>query len=113
MVVAATDERQAGIVFGTARRMVELDEALTSRVQVYGSWRPSVAHHSKSLPAEPKRLEGLDFTTAIRDEIGVVSRETTRLWPWRQGKRETSTPLVDQCRVVTAVLARQDHWEVW
>lgn len=86
MVVAATDERQAGIVFGTARRMVELDEALTSRVQVYKNRlvAPERGASFQVLPAEPKRLEGLDFTTAIRDEIGVVSRETTRLWPWRK-----------------------------
>jgi phage terminase large subunit-like protein len=32
VVVAATDERQAGIVFATAARMVELSEDLPSRV---------------------------------------------------------------------------------
>jgi len=35
VVVVATDERQAGIVFGAARRMVELHDDLAGRVQTY------------------------------------------------------------------------------
>ena len=35
VMVVAVDERQAGIVFGIARRMVELDDRLASRVQVF------------------------------------------------------------------------------
>jgi phage terminase large subunit-like protein len=35
VVVVAVDERQAGIVFGIARRMVELSDELSDRVQVY------------------------------------------------------------------------------
>src|SRR5699024_8683444 len=35
VVVAATDERQAGIVFRTAARMVELSEDLSSRIVPY------------------------------------------------------------------------------
>jgi len=95
VVVAATDERQAGIVFGTARRMVELEEALSSRVQVYKDrlYVPERGASFVCLPAEPKRLEGLDFTTAILDEIGVVSRETYEVMALAQGKRETSTLL--------------------
>ena len=36
MVVTATDERQAGLVFRTAVRMVELHAELDARVQVSG-----------------------------------------------------------------------------
>jgi phage terminase large subunit-like protein len=95
VVVAATDERQAGIVFNTARRMVELDEALSSRVQVFKDrlFVPERGASFVCLPAEPKRLEGLDFTTAILDEIGVVSRDTYEVLALAQGKRETSTLL--------------------
>lgn len=35
VIVAAVDERQAGIVFGAAARMVELNDELASRVQVF------------------------------------------------------------------------------
>lgn len=93
VVVAATDERQAGIVFGTARRMVELHDDLASRVQVYKD-RLVVPERGASfvcLPAEPKRLEGLDPTLAILDEAGVVSRDTYEVLTLAQGKRETST----------------------
>ena len=43
------------------------------------------------LPAEPKRLEGLDYTLAILDEIGVIGRDTYEVVTLAQGKRETST----------------------
>lgn len=93
VVVAATDERQAGIVFKTAARMVELNEDLSSRCQVFKDrlYIPERGASFVCLPAEPKRLEGLDFTTAILDEIGVVSRDTYEVLTLAQGKREQST----------------------
>ncbi|TSE00665.1 terminase [Skermania sp. ID1734] len=93
VVVAARDERQAGIVFGTARRMVELSPELLDRVQVFKE-RLVVPERGASfvcLPAEPKSLEGLDYTTAIVDEAGVVSRDTYEVLTLAQGKREQST----------------------
>lgn len=93
VVVAATDERQAGIVFKTAARMVELNEELSSRIQVFKD-RLSIPDRGASfvcLPAEARRLEGLDFTTAILDEIGVINRDTYEVVALAQGKREKST----------------------
>jgi len=95
VVVAATDERQAGIVFGIAARMVELSEDLSTRIQVFKD-RLVVPERGASfvcLPAEPKRLEGLDPTLAILDEIGVISREVYEVIALAQGKREQSTLL--------------------
>lgn len=95
VVVAATDERQAGIVFRIAARMVELHPDLERRVQPYKD-RLVVPGRGASfavLPAEAKRLEGLDPTLAIIDEIGVVSREVYEVLALAQGKRETSTLL--------------------
>lgn len=95
VVVAATDERQAGIVFGVASRMVELSEDLSSRIQVFKD-RLVVPERGASfvcLPAEPKRLEGLDPTLAILDEIGVISRDVYEVVALAQGKREESTLL--------------------
>lgn len=95
VVVAATDERQAGIVFRAAARMVELHPELESRVQTYKD-RLVVPERGASftcLPAEPKRLEGLDPTLAILDEIGVISREVYEVVALAQGKRQTSTLL--------------------
>ena len=43
------------------------------------------------LPAEPKRLESLNFTLAILDEGGVAHRDVYEVLALAQGKRETST----------------------
>ena len=91
--VVAVDERQAGIVFGIARRMVELDGQLSSRVQVFKEKLviPTRDAQFHCLPAEPKRLEGLNYSLAILDEIGVIARDTYEVVNLAQGKRETST----------------------
>ncbi|BBY42182.1 terminase large subunit domain-containing protein [Mycolicibacterium celeriflavum] len=91
--VVAVDERQAGVVYNIARRMVELDDDLASRCQVFKE-RLYIPHTDSSfhcLPAEPKRLEGLDYTLAILDEAGVANRDSYEVLTLAQGKRETST----------------------
>ncbi len=95
IVVAASDERQAGIVFSTAARMVDLDERLSSRVQVFQNKLvvPERGATFTCLPAEPRRLEGLDPSLAILDEIGVVSREVYEVVALASGKRDESTVL--------------------
>jgi phage terminase large subunit-like protein len=59
--VVAVDERMAGIVFGIARRMCELDAELAGRCQVFKERLVIPARDAQfhCLPAEPKRLEGL------------------------------------------------------
>lgn len=96
VVVAAVDERQAGIVFKTAVRMVELDEDLSARCHVYKDRIviPERGATFQVLPAEAKRLEGLDYTLAILDEGGVVNRDTYEVMTLAQGKREQSTLVV-------------------
>jgi phage terminase large subunit-like protein len=91
--VVAVDERQAGIVFGIARRMTELDDALASRCQVFKERLVIPARDAQfhCLPAEPKRLEGLDYTLAILDEAGVANRDSYEVLTLAQGKRQRST----------------------
>lgn len=91
--VVAVDERQAGIVFGIARRMVELDNQLETRCQVFKERLVIPARDAQfhCLPAEPKRLEGLDYTLAILDEAGVANRDSYEVLTLAQGKRERST----------------------
>uniref|UniRef100_A0A5Q5BL73 Phage Terminase n=2 Tax=unclassified Mycobacterium TaxID=2642494 RepID=A0A5Q5BL73_MYCSS len=91
--VVAVDERQAGIIFGIARRMVELSDELASRCQVFKErlYIPERDAHFHCLPAEPKRLEGLDYTTALLDEAGVASRDSYEVLTLAQGKRAQST----------------------
>lgn len=93
VIVAAVDERQAGIVFGVAARMVELNADLASRVQVFKDRLvvPSRGASFACLPASPAALEGLDYTLAIVDEIGRVLPETWEVIALAQGKRERST----------------------
>ena len=93
VIVAAVDERQAGIVFGLAARMVELNDELASRVQVFKDRLvvPSRGASFTCLPASPAALEGLDYTLAIVDEIGRVLLETWEVIALAQGKRERST----------------------
>ncbi|MDN4518147.1 terminase large subunit [Mycolicibacterium austroafricanum] len=91
--VVAVDERQAGIVFNIARRIVELDDDLASRCQVFKEKLrvPNTDSTFHCLPAEAKRLEGLDYTLAILDEAGVANRDSYEVLSLAQGKRERST----------------------
>jgi phage terminase large subunit-like protein len=91
--VVAVDERQAGIVFGIARRMVELDDELASRCQIFEERLVIPVRDAQfhCLPAEPKRLEGLDYTLAILDEAGVANRDSYEVLTLAQGKRERSS----------------------
>ena len=93
VVVVATDERQAGIVFGIARRMAELDEDLAARCQVFKEKLviPDRNAEFQVLPAEPKRLEGLNYSLAILDEAGVANRDSYEVLTLAQGKRLKST----------------------
>lgn len=95
VVVVATDERQAGIVFRAAARMVELNPELESRVQAFQAELrvPERGASFQVLPAQPKRLEGLDPSLAILDEIGVISRDTYEVVALASGKRDQSTLL--------------------
>ncbi|MGN7779021.1 terminase TerL endonuclease subunit [Mycolicibacterium sp. 22603] len=91
--VVAVDERQAGIIFGIANRMVELDEHMARRVVVYKERLeiPSRGAEFHVLPAEPKRLEGLNYSLAVLDEAGVANRDSYEVLTLAQGKRLRST----------------------
>jgi phage terminase large subunit-like protein len=93
VVVAACDERQAGLCFNIARRMVELNPELDRRVQMYADRLVVPARDAtfQVLPAVPKRLEGLDFTLAILDEFGRIDREVYEVVGLASGKRPNST----------------------
>jgi phage terminase large subunit-like protein len=82
IVVAATDERQAGLCFGVAARMVELHDDLAARVQVFQDKLvvPGRGASFQVLPAVPKRLEGLDFTWPSWMSSAAWSGRCTRWW---------------------------------
>jgi phage terminase large subunit-like protein len=91
----AKDERQARIVHSAALRMTELSEPLMKRSVLYQDRIvvPRTGSTLQVLPADPHRLEGLDPTLAIIDEIGVVDRKTYEVVALASGKRETSLTL--------------------
>lgn len=92
VVVVAVDERQAGLAFSAARRMVELSDDLSSRCYTYAEKLvlPRTDSTFQCLPASPAALEGLDYVFALVDEIGVVNRDVFEVVQLAQGKRENS-----------------------
>jgi phage terminase large subunit-like protein len=95
VVVVATDERQAGLTFRIAVRMVELNPELEQRVQLYHDHMTVPARGSafQTLPAVPKRLEGLDYTLALVDEAGRVDQEVYEVVTLATGKQKSSVVL--------------------
>lgn len=95
VITVASDERQARLVFSAARRMVELDERLAERVQVFSD-RLHVPHTDSDmlpLPAEPGALQGFDPSLVIVDELHVVTEPVWDAMALAAGKREQSLTL--------------------
>jgi phage terminase large subunit-like protein len=92
VLVVASDERQARIIFNTARRMVELNDDLADRVHVYADrlHEPRTDSTFMALPADPGSLQGWDPSLAIVDELHVVTDDTFEAMAARAGKREQS-----------------------
>jgi phage terminase large subunit-like protein len=92
VLVVASDERQAGIIFRTARRMVELDDELGARVQTFADHllEPRTDSVFMALPADPGALQGWDPSLAIVDELHVVTDDTFEAMAARAGKRDQS-----------------------
>jgi phage terminase large subunit-like protein len=95
VVVVATDERQAGLTFRIAVRMVELHPELEQRVQLYHDHMtvPARGASFHVLPAVPKRLEGLDYTLALVDEAGRVEEDVFEVVALASGKQKASMVL--------------------
>lgn len=93
--VVASDERQARLVYSTARRMVELSPELRARVQIYQDklYVPATDSVMQPLPAEPAALQGFDPTLTIVDELHVVTEPVWDAMALASGKRESSLTL--------------------
>ena len=90
--VFAVDERQAGLAFSAARRMVELSDELNTRAHIYRDRLhvPLTDSVMQVMPASPAAAEGRDPVFSIIDEAGVVSRDLYEVVQLAQGKREKS-----------------------
>jgi len=91
----ASDERQARIVWNTARRMVELSPELAEQVQVFQDriYVPATDSALFPLPAEPGALQGFDPSLAVIDELHVVPESVFDAIALAAGKRERSLTL--------------------
>lgn len=95
VLIVASDERQARIVFNAAKRMIELNSELSSRVQVFQDRIvvPNTASELRPLPAEPGALQGYDPTLMIVDELHVVTEAVWESVSLAAGKRPESLTL--------------------
>ena len=95
VLVVASDERQARIVFNTARRMIELDRRLSEQCQMFRDRIvvPATDSTMSPLPAEPNALQGWDPTLCIVDELHVVNEDVWNAMALAAGKREQSLTL--------------------
>ena len=90
--VFAVDERQAGLAFSAARRIVELSEDLSSRCYVYADKLvlPLTDSTFQVMPASPASAEGRDSVLTICDEVGVINRDLFEVVQLAAGKRKRS-----------------------
>src|ERR1700682_104837 len=95
VLCVASDERQAGIIFSMARRMVELEPRLTARTQIFQDrlYIPATDSTLRTLPAEPGGLQGWNPSFCVVDELHVVTREVWEAISTTAGKRKHSLTL--------------------
>lgn len=94
-LVVASDQRQAGLTFKLAKRMIELNPLLAERVHIYQD-RLYVPENDSSLiplPAEPGALHGHDPSLLIVDELHVVTEAVWEAATSAVGKRAESLTL--------------------
>lgn len=92
VLVVASDQRQAMIVFRMARRMIELNPDLAERCHVYQDriYVPENDSTMIPLPAEPGALHGYDPSLLIVDELHVVTEDVWEACTTAAGKRPES-----------------------
>lgn len=95
VLCVASDERQAGIVFQSVRRMIELEPRLSEQVQVFRDriYVPRTDSELRPLPAEPGALQGFDPSFVVVDELHVVTEQVWDAMALASGKRDTSLVL--------------------
>lgn len=95
VLVVASDERQARIVFDQAVAMIKTSEELNQQVQVYRDYilDPKTGGVFRPLPAKVDSLQGFDPSFTVVDELHVVDREIWDAMALAGGKRRRSLTL--------------------
>lgn len=92
VLVVASDERQAGMVYRAVKRMIELDDRLAEQTQIYSDriYLPNTDSELRTLPADEGALQGWDPTLMIVDELHVVTEKVWEAVTTASGKRAQS-----------------------
>lgn len=95
VLIVASDERQARIVFNICKRMIELEPRLAEQCQIFQDriYVPSTDSELRPLPAEPAALQGYDPSLMIVDELHVVTETVWEAVSLASGKRPESLTL--------------------
>lgn len=95
VLVVATDQRQANITLGMARRMIELNPELAERAHIYKDRVvvPETNGTMIALPADPGALHGWDPSLLVVDELHVVTELVWEAVSSMTGKRPESLTL--------------------
>jgi phage terminase large subunit-like protein len=77
ILVVASDERQAGMIYRAVRRMIELEPRLAEQTHLYADriYIPHTDSELRVLPADVGALQGWDPTLMIVDELHVVTED--------------------------------------
>lgn len=95
VLVVASDQRQANIIYRLARRIVEMNPELADRCLIYKD-RLETPHNNgmmTALPADPSALHGWDPSLLLIDEIAQVTPEVHEAVSSVSGKRPESLVL--------------------
>ena len=78
----ASTKQQASIVFGTIKRMVQLDPDLAREIEVYSDslYMPSTNSTLRTVAADAPALEGLNPTFTVLDEVHAWPATGRELW---------------------------------
>jgi len=112
LVVAGVSERQARLVWEKCRRMVELNDELAERVQVFQDrlYVPANDGVLAPLPAGADALQGFEPTFAVCDELAVVDKavwEAVSLGASKRGDSTLlaiSTPPIEEASVMRSLV---------
>jgi phage terminase large subunit-like protein len=85
----AGDRDQARLVFGTAKRMVELDEELSAECRLYRDVIevPGTGSVYRALSADAPLKEGLSPTLTVVDEVHVIDEDLWNVFALAMGAR--------------------------
>lgn len=114
VMVVAQDEASAKRLLATARRMIEMNEELAERAQIYKDriYIPGTDSEMVAVASELSAVEGADLTLGVADEIGLMERPVWESLMLSTGKREGSKLLAMGTPSPADKLDRSPLWDL-